>query len=74
MIKAEMSDKLTKLVGTADRVEAALERIAHLVALPLVQQTVSLNDTKLPVEQITGHLDSVIERLRVALDSESNPS
>ena len=51
----------------ADRLEAALERIAHLAAVqPSASQAVQ-PDSELSVQEIAERLDALIGRLRAAL-------
>ena len=50
--------------AAAERLEAALERIAHLAAQPASQQSV-------PVTEVRDRLDRMIERLRTALEAKT---
>lgn len=51
----------------ADRLEAALERIARLAAVPPVPSNVPVSDADLSVPEIAERLDLLIGRLRAAL-------
>ena len=51
----------------ADRLEAALERIARLAAMPPAPANVPPPDSELSIPEIAERLDSLISRLRAAL-------
>ena len=62
-----MADEPEDPDAAADRLEAALERIARLAAVqPAVVQSAPL-DSDLSVAEIAERLDSLIGRLRAAL-------
>lgn len=64
-----MADELENPEAAADRLEAALERIAQLAAVvqrPAVSN-VTLTDADLSIPEIAERLDSLIGRLRAAL-------
>ena len=63
-----MADELEDPDAAAARLEAALERIARLTALQPAPNPASLPDTDLSVPEIAERLDSLIGRLRAALD------
>jgi len=72
-----MSDEPKETDATADRLEAALERIAQLTARLHARPAVDLisrSEAELSISQIVGQLDSLIDRLRAALDVESTTS
>ena len=70
--ETDMADEPDDLDATADRLEAALERIARLAAappaatLPVAAQP-ALTDSDLSVAEIAERLDALIGRLRAAL-------
>ena len=51
----------------ADRLEAALERIAHLTTLRQVAGNASALEADLSIPEITERLESLISRLKAAL-------
>ncbi len=53
--------------AAADRLEAALERIARLAAVPPAASNAPLPDSDLSIPEIAERLDSLISRLRAAL-------
>ncbi len=59
-----MANTIEDAEAAADRLEAALERIARLTSRPSGEQTVQLMELR-------ERLDRMIERLRVALDVKS---
>lgn len=63
-----MADEYVDAEIAADRLEAALERIAHLTATPPVHANVPLPDSGLSIPEIAERLDSLIARLRAALE------
>jgi hypothetical protein len=63
-----MADELEDPDAAAARLEAALERIARLTAIQSATKTASVPDTDLSVSEIAERLDSLIGRLRAALD------
>ena len=72
-----MSDEPKDTDATADRLEAALERIARLTAGLHIRPAVDLtprSEAELSIPQIVGQLDALIDRLRAALDGESATS
>jgi hypothetical protein len=76
-IEANMSDEPKDTDATADRLEAALERIARLTAGLHARPTVDVTprpEAELSIPQIVGQLDSLIDRLHAALDIESSTS
>ena len=62
-----MADEPEDPDAAADRLEAALERIALLAAVQPVQPQPTLPDSDLSVPEIAERLDSLIGRLRAAL-------
>jgi hypothetical protein len=63
-----MADELEDPDAAAARLEAALERIARLTAIQSAPNTAPVPDTDLSVSEIAERLDSLIGRLRAALD------
>lgn len=63
-----MADELEDPDAAAARLEAALERIARLTAMQSAPNTAPVPDTDLSVPEIAERLDSLIGRLRAALD------
>lgn len=59
-----MASTIEDAEAAADRLEAALERIASLTSRPTGEQTVQLSELR-------ERLDRMIERLRLALDATS---
>jgi hypothetical protein len=59
-----MANTIEDAEAAADRLEAALERIASLASRPTGEQTVQL-------AELRERLDRMIERLRLALDAKS---
>ena len=67
-IVADMADEPEDPEAAADRLEAALERIAHLVAIqPAPSSPPPPSDADLSIPEIAERLDSLIARLRNAL-------
>lgn len=66
-IKADMAEEPEDPDAAADRLEAALERIAHLAAVPAQPPQAGPPDTDLSIPDIAERLDSLIGRLRAAL-------
>ena len=64
---ANMADEPEDPDAAADRLEAALERIALLAAVPPVQSQPMVSESDLSVQEIAERLDSLIGRLRTAL-------
>ncbi len=62
-----MADEPEDPDAAADRLEAALERIAHLTAVPPAQADVPVPDSDLSIPEIAERLDALIGRLRAAL-------
>jgi hypothetical protein len=62
-----MSDETEDPDAAADRLEAALERIARLASVRPVATVVPPPDTDLSVPEIADRLDQLIGRLRAAL-------
>lgn len=64
-----MADEPEDPNAAADRLEAALERIARLAAFPPASAAVSADtrDADLSVSEIAERLDALISRLRAAL-------
>jgi hypothetical protein len=69
MAEAAMADEPEDPDAAADRLEAALERIARLAAIPPASpdEPTDRSDTELSVPEIAERLDSLIARLRAAL-------
>ena len=63
-----MADELEDPDAAAARLEAALERIARLTAMQSAPNTAPVPDTDLSIPEIAERLDSLIGRLRAALD------
>jgi hypothetical protein len=63
-----MADELEDPDAAAARLEAALERIARLTAIQSAPNTAPVPDTELSIPEIAERLDSLIGRLRAALD------
>jgi hypothetical protein len=63
-----MADELEDPDAAAARLEAALERIARLTAIQSAPNTAPVPDTELSISEIAERLDSLIGRLRAALD------
>ena len=63
-----MADELEDPDAAAARLEAALERIARLTAIQSAPNTAPMADTDLSIPEIAERLDSLIGRLRAALD------
>jgi hypothetical protein len=66
-IEADMADEPEDPDAAADRLEAALERIARLAAVQPTQSNTTMPDSDLPIPEIAERLDSLINRLRAAL-------
>jgi hypothetical protein len=66
MTEADMADDLEDPDAAADRLEAALERIAHLAAVQPAPAS-SAADSDLSIPEIAERLDTLIGRLRAAL-------
>lgn len=62
-----MADEPDDPDAAADRLEAALERIARLAAVRPAHAHGSIPDADLSVAEIAERLDSLIGRLRAAL-------
>ncbi len=62
-----MADDSENPDTAADRLEAALERIAHLAAIRPATANVPVPDSDLSIPEIAERLDSLIGRLRAAL-------
>jgi hypothetical protein len=70
--KARMADDVEDPETAADRLEAALERIAHLSAVkPAAEPAPDAPDSDLSIPEIAERLDSLISRLRAALGTGS---
>jgi hypothetical protein len=67
--EAHMADEPEDPDAAADRLEAALERIARLAAIPPASpdEPADRQDVELSVPEIAERLDSLIARLRAAL-------
>jgi hypothetical protein len=63
-----MADELEDPDAAADRLEAALERIARLAAIQPAPTSTPVADSDLSIPEIAERLDSLIGRLRAALD------
>jgi hypothetical protein len=63
-----MADEFEDPDAAAARLEAALERIARLAAIQPARNPASAADTDLSIPEIAERLDSLIGRLRAALD------
>jgi hypothetical protein len=62
-----MADELEDPDAAADRLEAALERIARLAAVQPAPADTLAPDSELSIPEIAERLDSLIGRLRAAL-------
>ena len=62
-----MADEPDDPDAAADRLEAALERIARLAAMQPALANTPVPDTELSVPEIAERLDLLISRLRAAL-------
>lgn len=62
-----MADEPQDPDAAADRLEAALERIARLAAAQAAVTNAPPSDAALSIPEIAERLDSLIGRLRVAL-------
>lgn len=62
-----MADEPEDPDAAADRLEAALERIARLAAVPPAPANAPVPDSELSIPEIAERLDSLIGRLRAAL-------
>ena len=62
-----MADEPDDPDAAADRLEAALERIARLAAIQPAPQSPPQSDADLSIPEIAERLDSLIVRLRTAL-------
>jgi hypothetical protein len=65
---ARMSDDAEDPDTAADRLEAALERIAQLSSSHPVPARLDQPEPDLSIQEITDRLDSLIARLRAALN------
>jgi hypothetical protein len=68
--EADMADEPEDPDAAADRLEAALERIAHLASVqpvPPVPPQAASPDSELSIREIAERLDQLIGRLRTAL-------
>jgi len=68
--EAAMADETDDPEAAAERLEAALERIAHLAAhLPPAPPTAAAaeNEASVPAVELVARLDRLIDRLRIAL-------
>jgi hypothetical protein len=63
-----MADELEDPDAAAARLEAALERIARLTATQSAPNRAPVPDTDLSIPEIAERLDTLIGRLRAALD------
>jgi hypothetical protein len=64
---ADMADEPEDPDAAAERLEAALERIARLAAVQPAPIQASSSDSDLSIPEIAERLDSLIGRLRAAL-------
>ena len=64
---ADMADEPEDPDVAADRLEAALERIARLAAVPPGPSNAPALDSDLSIPEIAERLDTLIARLRAAL-------
>jgi hypothetical protein len=62
-----MADEPEDPDAAADRLEAALERIAHLASVQPAPSNVPPSDSDLSIPEIAERLDQLIGRLRAAL-------
>ncbi len=62
-----MADEPEDPDAAADRLEAALERIAQLAAVQPAGSNMAPPDSDLSIAEIAERLDSLIARLRLAL-------
>ena len=62
-----MADEPDNPEAAADRLEAALERIAHLASVQPAPANPTAVDSDLSIPEIADRLDSLIGRLRAAL-------
>jgi hypothetical protein len=62
-----MADEPEDPDAAADRLETALERIAHLAAVCPAEASKAVPDSDLSVSEIAERLDMLIGRLRTAL-------
>jgi hypothetical protein len=67
MTEAHMADEPEDPDAAANRLEAALERIARLAAVPLAPASAPVPDSELSIPEIAERLDTLIGRLRAAL-------
>ncbi|HEY0422191.1 MAG TPA: hypothetical protein VGC82_02600 [Rhodopila sp.] len=67
MAEANMTDEPEDPEAAADRLEAALERIARLAAIQPAQTNAPVPDSELSIPEIAERLDALISRLRAAL-------
>jgi hypothetical protein len=73
MKEADMSDQPEDPDAAADRLEAALERIARVAAVPPARpgvEAADLSNSELSIREIADQLDALIERLRTAVGME----
>ena len=63
-----MADEPEDPDAAADRLEAALERIARLAAVAPAETNTPVPDSELSIPEIAERLDSLISRLRAALE------
>ena len=62
-----MADEPDDPDTAADRLEAALERIAHLTSVQLSAVHTPVPDSELSLPELAERLDSLISRLRAAI-------
>ena len=62
-----MADEPEDPDAAADRLEAALERIAHLTYVQLSTVHTPVPDSELSIPELAERLDSLISRLRAAI-------
>lgn len=62
-----MADEPEDPDAAADRLEAALERIARLAAVPPAPANAPVAEPELSIPEIAERLDALIGRLRAAL-------
>jgi hypothetical protein len=65
--QGDMADEPEDPDAAADRLEAALERIARLAAVPPAPARTPAPEAELSIPEIAERLDSLIGRLRAAL-------